>query len=65
MQLKAEVQKTFSCCGFDDKIHAINDSMGHPECLKDVRCILFYLYTLLITCLYGYIVYLSNNTSLR
>ncbi|XP_073983753.1 tetraspanin 97E isoform X1 [Rhodnius prolixus] len=38
MQLKAEVQKTFSCCGFDDKIHAINDSMGHPECLKDPVC---------------------------
>ncbi|CAH1402784.1 unnamed protein product [Nezara viridula] len=37
-ELKSEVQRTFSCCGFDDKIHQVNDSMGHPDCSKDPIC---------------------------
>ncbi|XP_024086318.1 tetraspanin-31-B isoform X2 [Cimex lectularius] len=35
-ELKIKVQRTFSCCGFDNKPHALNDSMGHPVCIKDV-----------------------------
>jgi len=37
MELKSEVQQTFSCCGFDGKDH-FNDSMKHPECIKDPIC---------------------------
>ncbi|KAL1132209.1 hypothetical protein AAG570_010166 [Ranatra chinensis] len=41
MELKAEVQRTFSCCGFDDKPHPTDpytnatDPMAHPTCLPD------------------------------
>ncbi|XP_014245985.1 tetraspanin-31-B isoform X3 [Cimex lectularius] len=37
-ELKIKVQRTFSCCGFDNKPHALNDSMGHPVCIKDLSC---------------------------
>lgn len=32
LELKKEVQKDLSCCGYDDKVHNSSDPMGHPEC---------------------------------
>lgn len=32
LELKKEVQKDLSCCGYDDKVHNSSDPMGYPEC---------------------------------
>ncbi|RZF46189.1 hypothetical protein LSTR_LSTR011543 [Laodelphax striatellus] len=38
MSVKSEVQKAFSCCGFDNYEHNATDPMGHPECVSDPLC---------------------------
>uniref|UniRef100_A0A1B6E945 Tetraspanin n=1 Tax=Clastoptera arizonana TaxID=38151 RepID=A0A1B6E945_9HEMI len=36
--LKAEVQRDFSCCGFDRNEHNQTDPLNHPECKHDPVC---------------------------